>query len=90
MSEELFKKLLFRHFNTLKSIFDKKRADRALGIIQAGKVDEKRKQYRCTANHCECPDSVERGMFCKHRITENILLRIWQDIQTLWLEETYA
>jgi hypothetical protein len=86
MSKNTFKKLLFRHYNLLKHKFDRPRSNRALGIIQAGTLPTKRKQYQCTVRNCNCPDSTERGMFCKHRIAESIMQGIYKDVQVLWLE----
>lgn len=86
------KSLVFTYYNKAKGAgkrgqLEEKRVNRALRLIQEGKLDEKCKQYGTTVNSCNCPDSVHRGEICYHRIAAMIMQRVYEDVQRIWLDE---
>jgi len=87
--DKLILALTFKHYNKAKGAgkrgqLETGRVNRALGLLMSGKIYEKRSEYASTSGHCLCPDAVQRGAICKHRIAEMILSRVYEDIQQLW------
>ena len=88
MDREIFLKLVFKHYNRAKKsgAFDLKRLNKALGIaLSEKKLRQAIETYHSTVNFCRCPDAINRGSTCKHRIACMILARVYQDAQKLWL-----
>jgi hypothetical protein len=50
-----------------------KRANRALGQIQAGIAESKITEYQTDGIHCNCGDSEHRQFICKHSFEKSIL-----------------
>lgn len=86
--DKLILALTFKHYNKAKGAgkrgqLETGRVNRALGLLLSGKIDTKRSEYACTSGRCLCPDAVQRGSICKHRIAEMIISRVYEDMQQL-------
>ena len=46
------------------------RIERAAAIVRDGSLDAARDKYGCSIASCDCPDSINRGVTCKHQIAE--------------------
>ena len=66
---------IFSEYNRAKRALDPKRVDKALSLIQSGKIDEKVFEYGTTTRNCHCPDREFRGNLCKHMIALMIIKR---------------
>ena len=74
---------LFRVYNKARAAarrgeLDEKRVNEALGILQRRNYE---RPYRTTIWYCDCPDSVYRGIVCKHRIALQIRHRMTQQME---------
>jgi hypothetical protein len=88
--DSILQSLIFTEWNKAKhaaraGVLDTKRTNRALGIIMSGKCGEKFSEYSTTYKTCGCPDCVERGSFCKHRIAFIVMWRVYQKTQEIWV-----
>lgn len=85
----LDKSKLFSAFNLARHSgkFDRKRVNRALGIVQARKVallpngaalveGNSEPAYWVNSEGCDCPDHLWRGVTCKHQIARFIALKM--------------
>ncbi|HZX14055.1 MAG TPA: hypothetical protein VFF49_06615 [Thermodesulfobacteriota bacterium] len=91
---KLFKSLLFREWNKAfgaakRGQLSNARVRKALQIIQSGKSAEKFYAYGTTKYGCHCPDSIDRGEFCKHRIAFIIINRIYEKLQEILVNELF-
>jgi hypothetical protein len=85
----LDKSTLFSVFNKARAKgagLDRGRVNRALGLIQSGKIKLladgsaaggcNGTTYLVTKHGCTCPDATYRGIWCKHRVARGILVRM--------------
>jgi hypothetical protein len=83
------KSTLFTIFNKARARragLDRGRVNRALGLIQSGKIKLladgsaaggcNGTTYLVTSQGCTCPDATYRGIWCKHRVARGILVRM--------------
>ncbi len=80
------KSTLFTAYNKARVCgLDRKRVNRALGYIQAGRVAllengtaivSGSETYYVTKDGCDCPDHKYRGSDCKHMVARWLLLKI--------------
>jgi hypothetical protein len=83
------KSTLFTVFNKARAksaALDRGRVNRALGLIQSGKIKLladgsaaggcNGTTYLVTKHGCTCPDATFRGIWCKHRVARGILVRM--------------
>lgn len=87
---QLDKSSMFHFYNKARAAgMDRKRLNKALGLIQAGKVKllsgsrasaqgSGGATYIVTGRFCTCPDAQHRGALCKHRLALFILIRMQQ------------
>lgn len=84
------KSALFTVYNKARACgLDRARVNRAMGIVQAGKVTlyqdgvalvdgDKGKTYTVRGESCNCPDHTYRGIVCKHIVARWLVIRMNQ------------
>lgn len=91
-SPKLDKSALFATFNRARAIsagLDRARVNRALGIVQAGRVkllgdgsaavtNEDGTVYMVKGKSCTCPDHTFRNVACKHVVASWLAIRLMQ------------
>jgi hypothetical protein len=64
--------------------FDVGNVDRALGLLMAHRLDEKRGEYNFDFRHCDCPDATIRKRVCKHQIALQIQAKHDRIMEGFW------